>query len=94
MSVQLRAGTYTLVRAGTYSFTRDELRLIYKLYADEKLSLWKIKETHFNEAQIEQIEQNEFCLCSGDIWQPHQHNHMCKNSTHNPFVHTNPIFYP
>ena len=55
MSVQLRPGTSTLLHAGTYSFTMDELRLIYKLYADDKLTLWKIKETYFNEAQIEQI---------------------------------------
>ena len=71
MSVQLRPGTSSLLLSGTYSFAMDEVRLIYRLYADDKLSLWKIKETHFNEAQIEQIKQIEFCLCSDDIWQPH-----------------------
>ena len=55
MSIQLRPGTSSLLLAGTYSFTMDEVRLIYRLYADDKLSLWKIKETYFDEAQIEQI---------------------------------------
>ena len=56
MSFQLRPGTSSLLSAGTYSITMYELRLIYyKLYADDKLSLWQIKERHFDEAQIEQI---------------------------------------
>ena len=55
MSVQLRPGKSTLLVAGAYSFMMEEVNLIYILYADDKLSLWEIKEAKFNEAQIQEI---------------------------------------
>ena len=55
MSVQLRPGKSTLLIVGSYNFTMEEVKLIYRLYADDKLSLWEIKETKFNEAQIEEL---------------------------------------
>ena len=55
MAVQLRPGNSALLRARTYSFTFEEVRLIYKLYTDNKFTLWEIKETYFNEAQIQEI---------------------------------------
>ena len=33
----------------------EEVKLIYSLYADDKLSLWEIKEINFNEAQIKEL---------------------------------------
>ena len=33
----------------------EEVKLIYSLYADDNLSLWEIKETKFNQAQIEEL---------------------------------------
>ena len=55
MSVQLHPGMPTQFHAGNYSFTMDGVWLIYKLYADDKLTLWEIKETTFIEAQIQEI---------------------------------------
>ena len=55
MAVQLCPGNSALFRAETYSFTFEEVHLIYKLYTDKKFTLWKIKETSFNEAQIQEI---------------------------------------
>ena len=55
MAIQLCPGNSALLRAGTYSFTFEEVHLIYKLYTDKKFTLWEIKETSFNEAQIQEI---------------------------------------
>ena len=33
----------------------EEVKLIYSSYADDKLSLWEIKEGKFHEAQIQEI---------------------------------------
>ena len=55
MSVKLRPGNSTLLVTGASRFTMEEVRLIYSLYADDKLSLCEIKETKFHEAQIEEI---------------------------------------
>ena len=33
----------------------EEVKLIYSLYVDDKLSLWEIKKTKFNKAQIEEL---------------------------------------
>ena len=55
MFVQLRPGKSTILVAGAYSFTMEEVKLIYSLYADDKLSLWEIKEAKFHEAQIQVI---------------------------------------
>ena len=54
MSVQLQAGNSTLlVRAS--NFTMEEVKLIFSLYVDDKLSLWEIKERKFNDYQIEEL---------------------------------------
>ena len=55
ISVKLRPGKSTLLVAGAYSFTMEEVKLIYSLYPDNKLSLCEIKESNFHEAQIEEI---------------------------------------
>ena len=55
MAVQLRPGNSNLLIAGSYKFTKEEVQLIYKLYTTDKCTLWAIKETNFDEAQIEEI---------------------------------------
>ena len=69
MSVKLRPGKLTLLKLGSYYFTRKELKIIYELYVDEGMSLWEIKEcevSHFNEASIEEIAQ-AICHAQWDI---------------------------
>ena len=55
MAVQLRPGNSNLLRTGSYKFTMEEVQLIYKLYTTDKCTLWTIKETNFDKAQIEEI---------------------------------------
>ena len=55
MAVQLRPGNSTQLSVGSYNFTMEEVKLIYSLYVDDTLSLWEIKESNFNEAQIEEL---------------------------------------
>ena len=55
MSVQLRGCNSTLIVVGASNFTMEQVRLIYSLYADDKLSLWEIKERNFNDYQIEEL---------------------------------------
>ena len=55
MAVQLRPGNSTQLAVGSYNFTMEEVKLIYSLYVDDTLSLWEIKESNFNEAQIEEL---------------------------------------
>ena len=55
MSVQLRAGNSTLLVVGASNFTMEEVKLIFSLYVDDKLSLWEIKERKFNDYQIEEL---------------------------------------
>ena len=54
MAVQLWPGNLTQLVVG-YNFTMGEVKLIYSFYADDNLSLWEIKETKFNKAQIKDI---------------------------------------
>ena len=53
MSVKLHPGKSTLLVAG--AFMVEEVKLIYSLYADDKLSHWEIKEAKFHKAQIQEI---------------------------------------
>ena len=55
MAVKLRPGKSTLLVEGSYKFTMEEVQLIDKLYTVDKLSLWAIKETKFDEAQLEEL---------------------------------------
>ena len=55
MAVQLRPGHSSLLMAGTYSFTFEEVCLIYKLYTENKLTIWELKELGFKEAHIREI---------------------------------------
>ena len=51
----LRPNNSGFVTAGTYNFTFEEVKLIYKLYTDDNFTLWEIKESSFNEAQLQEI---------------------------------------
>ena len=51
----LHPNNSALLRAVTYSFTFEEVKLIYKLYTDDNVTLWEIKESSFNEAQFQEI---------------------------------------
>ena len=60
MSVKLRPGNSTLLTLGSYTFTMEELKIIYELYVDESFTLWEIKESeesNFDEASIEELAQ-------------------------------------
>ena len=55
MSLQLRPGKSTILVVGASISPMEEVKLIYSSYADDKLSLWEIKEGKFHEAQIQEI---------------------------------------
>ena len=38
-----------------YNFTMEDVQQMYNLYTDGKLSVWAIKESKFQEAQIEEV---------------------------------------
>ena len=55
MNVQLRPRNPSLLMVGAYSFTFADVRLIYKLYTENKLTIWELKELGFKEAHIREI---------------------------------------
>ena len=58
MAVQLIPGNSTLLCVGSYKFTMEEVKFIYRLYEHEFFSLWEIKESeefHLDKLLIEKI---------------------------------------